>query len=269
VKYLAFERASERSGLRRIRTAGFEERSHLPVSAACLVANGMREALASLLRADVRLRVFEPCVPSNAGWHAIAHGAAIYRLRGTGNEAAIVLRPADALALASSAFGEPPPAQRALSPIERRVLDRAVAAIAGALTPVCGPPEGPPACESAALSCFAAYIELRVSEPVTASIGVALAHDPAPEPAARLAPETLQGVELVAALRVPVGSLSAGALARLECGDILPMTEGRALHGRLELAGTPIAQGECGVVGDRYALAVARTLREEGGTAAA
>ena len=134
MKWLAFSaaRSRDRSAFpKAVRAARFETRSMLPISAACVVANGVRETLSSLLRVSVGVRLFEPSIPSPQAWPAILERARLYRLRGHVADAAIVLRPVDAAALAAALFGESHPAgARDLSPIECDVIDRMVSTIA-------------------------------------------------------------------------------------------------------------------------------------------
>ncbi|HEY6325785.1 MAG TPA: hypothetical protein VIW73_04615, partial [Candidatus Cybelea sp.] len=92
---------------KRVRETRFERRSSLPASAACVVANGIRETLTALLGSPVTLRLFEPVMPDPDAWDAIARDATMYRVRGSVADAAIVLRAADAIAFASAVFGEP------------------------------------------------------------------------------------------------------------------------------------------------------------------
>jgi hypothetical protein len=89
---LGFARRGEYVGGRYVRRAVLEPRSLLPVSAACLVANGVRERLAEILATDVSLRLLEPRLPDPDAWHAIARDATCYRVRGPLADAAVVLR---------------------------------------------------------------------------------------------------------------------------------------------------------------------------------
>ena len=116
----AFEDRTVTTGAKRLRRARFEARSSLPISAACVVANGVRETLGSLLGEAVALRLFEPSIPAPQAWPTILRDARLYRLRGNVADAAIVLRTPDAVALAAALFGESRVAgpDRALSPIE-------------------------------------------------------------------------------------------------------------------------------------------------------
>ncbi len=129
---------------RRIRKPVFASRSALPASAACVVANGVRETLTSLFGTTVELRLVEPSIPSPSAWLVILKEAALYRVRGKIADAVVVLRPPDALAMAAALFGErlASAAARELSPIERDLLDRTVNAVAVHLGSVCGAREG-------------------------------------------------------------------------------------------------------------------------------
>ena len=94
----------------------FGPRSALPPSAACVVANGVRETLTSILSSPVEMRLFEPSIPPPLAWpddpgwmrFSIACADSIA-------DAAIVLRSADALSLVAALFGEGirPPRTRA------------------------------------------------------------------------------------------------------------------------------------------------------------
>jgi hypothetical protein len=229
-----------------------------------MVASGVRETLGALLGTEVAIRLFQPCIPSPEAWQAIADGARLYRLRGSRCDAAVLLRPDDALAFVSGTFDEPAAETRPLSAIERTVLDRTIAAIAPAFVPVCGPPQGAPVLALAGLHGFVTYFELQLDRPSRARIGVALSREPALESLSQLKPQDLLDVAVDATVRLDVRSRCGAELAALECGDVLPMTVGRRLRGTLELAGMVIALGECGVAQGRYAFAVERIARTEG-----
>jgi hypothetical protein len=242
-----------------VRSARFEQRSALPVSAACLVASAMRETLAALLGLPVDLRLFEAAIPSPQAWSAIACGALLYRVRGTIADGAIVLRPSDASVLAAAAFGETfedVKVERELSPIERDLLDRVVSAIVGSLAPVCGKRE-PEAIERAAeIAGFVTYFEVALERPVEARIGVALSRDPAPEPHGSLALEYLADLEVPLTAHLELGTLEAAAVAALAAGAFVPITSSSLFHGSLEIGGRTIAHGTCGMRAGRYAIAL-------------
>jgi flagellar motor switch protein FliM len=242
-----------------VQNARFEERSSLPTSAVCVVASGMRETLSALLRTSVALSLFEPTIPPTPAWSAIVQGAQIYRLRARKADAAIVLRPPDAAALAAAVFGEPQPAGRvncALSPMEREVLDRLVRAIAGSLAAVCGTREGEEIENVDEIEGFATYFELQLEAPVAARIGIALSSDPAPEPRGHLTLEDLSQVQLVPVASLDLGTIEAGTICRLSLGALLPFVALNLDRVGLQLHGRTLARGVCGVRSGRYALTV-------------
>lgn len=238
----------------------FEERSCLSLNAVCLVAGTVRERLSALLGVPVALGVFEPEIPNAQAWDVIGRSAYVYRIRGNVAEAAIVLREGDAKALVAASFGETPDAQAAyasLSPLERDVLDRVAAALAGTLVTLCGEPREPAAASSAAaLGAFAAYLELAVDQPVAARIGIALSRDLVPEAIPALAPEDLADVFLEASVALDLQDLTARRLVALAPGDIVPITRPGALRGSLRICGRTLAAGICGVRGGRYAFEI-------------
>jgi hypothetical protein len=257
VKCLALARTSRFAGGRRVREIVFESRSSLPASAACVVASGARETLGTLLAAPVALRLFEPVLPSPGAWRAILRDAMLFRYRGTVADAAIVLRPPDARALARAAFGETSDDEPALalSPLENDVLSRVTAAIGASLPAVCGAREGSAVERVTDPPAFSTYFELLLERPVRASIGIAISRDPEPEPRGALELDDLAGVELTLDVRVDLGTLPASAVAGLAPGSLLPFGPGE-LRGRLCAGGRTLAYGSCGVRHGWYALAV-------------
>ena len=251
MKWLAFERAH---GARRVRAARFESRSSLPVSAASLVANSAREALSALFGAPVGVRLFEPSIPTPEGWAAIAAGAMTFCLRGDRADAAIVLRPRDARALADAAFGERGSVTpRPLSAIESDVVERVVRALAPSLIPVCGTRERGAVERIGSIAGFTTYFELLTGGVAEARIGVALSREPDSERGATLAPEDLAGVRLRPRVCIAMGRITAAEAAALEIGDLVPIPSADVFRGRLQLSGRTLALGTCGVRDGRYA----------------
>jgi hypothetical protein len=259
MKYLALSRSSADAGGRRIREVCFEDRSSLPASAACVVASGARETLGALLASPVNLRLFEPVLPSPDAWRAILNGATLYRYRGSVADAAIVLRPRDALALARAAFGEvggeDPAGDAPLSPLESDVLARVSAAIGASLAAVCGPREGAVVERVAEIGAYTTFFELLLDRPVRASIGVAVSRDPAPEPRGALDLADLEHIPLSVEVCVDIGTFPASSVMALQPGSLLPAAPG-PLRGRLRTGGRTLAYGNCGVRHGWYALAV-------------
>lgn len=239
----------------RVRAVRFQRRSALPVSAACVLANGVRETLSALLAAPVSLRLLAPVVPSAHAWSAICAGALIFGVRGPVCDAAFVLRPDDALALASSAFGEEPGGARNLSAVEQEVLVRALRGIAGSLAPVCGR-ELSPLERILDIGGYATYFELLVERPAAMRIGVALSRDPVSRASGSLRLEDLGSVEIEVCAEFASGTLSAAAFLDLRPGTIVPMKTRVGEPGLLKIGGAVLARGECGALGERSAMIV-------------
>ncbi len=244
--------------MRRIRPLRFASRSSLPASAACVVANGVRETLASLLGGPASMRVCEPAIPAASAWPAIVRDALLYRVRGSVADAAIVLRSADAVALAGAIFGESDGhgcARRALSPLERDVIDRTAGAMAANLSSVCGAIAEFSVERVATLAGFITYFELLLEEPVAARIGVALSREPLPEPRGCVEIGLLAGVPIAARASLDLGTIEAEAAARLRPGSVVALRRAD-LRCVLTSRGQRLASGRCGVRNGRYALEV-------------
>jgi flagellar motor switch/type III secretory pathway protein FliN len=263
MKYLGFERVGFLHRGRRIRQPRFDERSELPVSAACLAANGIRETLAGLLSVPLQTRVLEPAIPKATAWDDLLHDAHVFIVRGSLGDAAVVLRPADARALVAAAFGEPGGGERVLSRIERSVLSRLVAAIVPTLAAVCGVNVAMVGEATKSKCAYTTYFEVLIEGGLRARVGIALACDPRVETCGGLQLGVLNQVPL--GLRVSLGnaSVTAAQLLDLKCGATLPIINMLAARGTLMLGGRALARGECGVRGGRYVLRVG-SLAPEG-----
>ena len=261
MKYLAFGAATAAGPpcdpRKRIRRAAFQERSSLPTSAACVVANGVRETLAGLIGGPVTLRLLEPVVPSPAAWTAIVTEATVYRVRGNVADAAIVWRAADACALAAAIFGESQESvARNLSPLECQVIERVTTSIASNLGAVCGTREGLGPERVAEIAGFVTYFELLLEAPVAARIGIALSREPSSEPRGSFDVSHLAGVGIAGKLVLDLGTMPATAVSGIRAGAVLPFAS--SVFGRCTLAlhGRRVARGSGGISGNSYALAV-------------
>lgn len=244
-----------------MRNARFEERSLLPVAAACVVASGTRERLAALLGTTVIVRLFEPQIPTQHAWQTILRDATLYRIRGNLSDAVSILRPTDAAALAGAAFGETGTAfekSRALSPLEHEAIDRTVHAIAGTLSAVCGDRErdGVHVERIQTLERAVTYFEMALDRPIEARIGIALHRDPAPVAQSGFRPEQIGDLALHASVVLDLGRLEAAAVACLVPGQILPIPSPDACRGVLQVGDRLLARGACGTIGGRYALEI-------------
>jgi flagellar motor switch/type III secretory pathway protein FliN len=253
---LAFSRNGEIIRGRRVRRSCFERRSMLPTSAACVVANGVRETLSALFAAPVTLRLLQPVIPDPGAWKIIGAEAKLYRVRASNADAVFVLRPHDALALAAAAFGEPAPEpRRPLSPLENEVLLRAVRALSGTLAPVCG--RDPAVVEPILDICgCVTYFELILERPAAARIGVALSRDPIPKGGGTLHVEDLLDVEVELSAQFAAGQMPAAAFLDLRPDALVPMMTKIGMPGLLTAGGTVVARGECGTLREQNALIV-------------
>jgi hypothetical protein len=241
-----------------IRKAVFGSRSALPTSAACVVANGVRETLTALFSSPVELLVIEPSLPPPSAWTSILKDAVLYRVRGKVADAAIILRQADALALSAALFGETltTHSDRELSPIERDVLDRTTNAIAAHLSSVCGTRERRCVERVATIRGYATYFELLLEKPVAARIGFALSREPLPESSRRVEIANLAGVLITARASLDLGLVSSRAVTCLHPGALVPLRPGDLRRCALNIHGRGLAYGRCGVRNGRYALSV-------------
>jgi flagellar motor switch/type III secretory pathway protein FliN len=230
-----------------------QERSLLPVSAACLVANGVREALGAVLGTSLVVRLLEPALPDAAAWSAIARDAQLYCVRGAAADAAFVLRSPDALALAMSAFGEAPGVQRELSAVEQTVLVRALSTAAGALAAVCGR-EISPLERIDDIRGFVSYFELILERPSRLRLGIALSREPAAPAAATIRLDDLLDVPLEVRAQCAAGAIAADAFLALRAGTELRLQTRVGDLGVLKLGDAVIARGECGALHGRSAI---------------
>lgn len=231
----------------------------MPTSAACVVANGVRETLASLIGAPIAMRLFEPAIPSPRAWSTIVCDAALYRVRGNVADAAVVLRASQACALAAAIFGEKSseqPARRELSPLENEVVERAVKAIAANLAVVCGARDALTVERVTGIASFVTYFELLVEAPVAARIGIALSREPAAEPRGGLELTHLKNVRVAAPLVLELGEVPAGTFVRLRPGSLLPVAVANMQRCSLALHGRDFARGSAGISNGRFALRV-------------
>jgi hypothetical protein len=259
MKMLGFSTRSQPEGDRRVRPVVFEERSMLPVSAACIVASGVRETLSALFGEAVTLKLYEPTIPTPAAWNAIGRDATIYRFRMANADAAVIVRPADASALAAAAFGERAVRATALSSLERTALERTVQAIALQFGPICGSGTREPVLEVLTdLHGFTTFFELQLERPILSRIGIALSRDPLPQAHPAVELDQLYDLSFELTVHIDVGRYRAADIGALEPGAVLALPSG-ALRGALFAAGRMLALGECGVHGQHYALAIDRT----------
>jgi flagellar motor switch/type III secretory pathway protein FliN len=233
---------------RAVRSVTFAPRSSLPSSAACLVANGVREALSRLLATDIDVDLTEPAMPGAEHRRLLVAGATVVRVRGRLSDGFIVVRPADARRLVSLAFGEDEPdGSDTLSEIERATLDRIVYALVPLCNTLCGT-LGPAARETAdrAASDLATYFEVRTTGRTRIALGFGLGSDPAEPLSERITLDDLADVELEGVVEFARGSLSVPAFSRLAAGATVELETPVAAPGVLRFGEVAFARGICG-----------------------
>jgi flagellar motor switch/type III secretory pathway protein FliN len=251
---LAFEPPRDR--IRRIR---FVPRPNVPIDAACVVANGMREALRTLLGAACALTIGEPVALDAAAWRTLANGALLFATPGLATDVVFVLAARDARRLVQAAFGEElGSADDTWSALEAGAIERIVARCATACDALCVERRGPTAAaDPARLPRPVAYFDVRIAAPIELTIGVGLARELAePAPARTISLAVLGDVAVEVRAVVGYGAIPAPSLLALQTGTVVPLRTKVAGQGELKLAGQRIAFGTCGVRHSRPAFEV-------------
>ncbi|MBV8117015.1 MAG: FliM/FliN family flagellar motor switch protein [Candidatus Eremiobacteraeota bacterium] len=256
MKTLSFENRATVQGGKAVRRARFEERSAVPLSAACLVANGVRETLANALGTAVSIEVLEPIVPDAATWSAIAAGARVLTVPGPTADVSFVLRPSDALALAGAAFSEGMAEQRSLSPLEEAVVLRTLRAIAGCLGPVTGGRETTLLEAPTDVRQCSSYFELLFERPVRARLGVALSREPQAQPAPSITLRALEQIRVVLDVDFARGSITGAQLLALQPGDVIALDSPIDATAVVRLGRRMVCRGQSGAVAGRRAVVV-------------
>lgn len=246
---LGFERRAQIAGGRRVRNSIFERRSQMPVSAACLVGTSVRETLSVLFDTQVRLRLLEPVLPDQTAWERIAEGARIYAVRGPTCDAAFVLRPGDAVALASAAFGETKSEDRDLSALEDVILTRVFSTLSDTLAPFCGKRGRSLWTDVPDLAGFVTYFELLLEHPIEVRIGIALSREPDPETIPSLSFSDLAELQLDLTVEIAHGFSDAAAMLDLRTGSTVELNSRIGDAAVLRAEQTEIARGEYGETG--------------------
>ena len=239
-----------------VREIAFAPRSTLPVSAACLVANGVRELLSRLLAAEFEVELMEPAVLGPRERHAVLDEATIVRVRGRLCDGFVIVRPADARKLVALAFGEDErPQHHSLSEIERSTLERVVAALLPLCNTLCGTlgPQTRETPERAAAD-LATYFEVRTTGAAGVVVGFGLSRDPAEEISERLTLDDLAEIEIEGIVEFGRGALGVPAFSRLAPGVTLVLDTPLGAAGTLRFGNVPLVRGQCGLNNGRRAI---------------
>ncbi len=241
-----------------VRAARFVRRPRIPLDAACVVANGVREALRGLLGESPSVALGEPVALDAAAWHLLVRDALIFATPGRLTDVAFVLPRADARTLLDAAFGEATSHRGAPSALEATAVERIAARCAYACDALCAERRGPTRVADAAhLPPARAFFDVRVTAPVRFTLGVAILRDlPEPEPSTALTPAALDAVGLEARVVLGTGRITARRLLDLRPGELIVLGTKVVDAGELNVAGQRVAEGVCGVVRGRAAFAV-------------
>lgn len=257
---LRFGAAQQEAG-RAVRRAHFALRPTLPLSAATIVANGVRENLARLLGCECEVELVEPIVPGVDERRVLLGGALVRRVRGRRGDGFVIVRAAEAAKLAGLAFGETErPLEAPLSELERETLGRVLSALVPLCASLCGTlgPAAPERAEVAAAE-IAAYFEVRTIAAPHAAVGFGVSVDPPEEAGAPLTLADLSEVEFGSSVRFASGALAVPQFARLARGAILPLETPLDAPAWLLAGGIPVARGTAGASGGNCAFAVAES----------
>jgi len=241
---------------RTVRSCAFVPKSNLPLSAACLVANGVREALGRLLASELDVELFEPAIPGARERRLLLDGAIVYRVRGRIGDGFVIVRAADARSLVARAYGEEERASDSpLSDLEAATLERIVLGIVPLCNTLCGT-LGPVTRESAerAACDLATYFEVRTTGPQRIAIGFALTKDPPETVAERITLDDLLDVEISASVEFASGSLAVPAFSRLAPGATIVLDTTLGGSGVLRIGDVRFARGTCGARDGRSAI---------------
>jgi len=253
---LRFDRPAVLDDGRVIRRPSFVPHSTLPISAACLVANGVRETLSRLLASDLDVDLIEPAMPLGAERRTLLDGATILRVRGRLCDGFVIVRPLDLRRIVALAFGESErPEADALSEIERATVERVVTALVPLCNVLCGT-LGPVSRETGerAACDLVTYFEVRTTGSAHVAIGFALTHDPVEEVTARLTLDDLSDIEIEGSVELGTGALGVPAFSRLAAGATLVLETALAAPGTLRFGDVAFARGTCGVSEGRCAI---------------
>jgi hypothetical protein len=247
----------------RVRRMRLVPHASIPLEAACLVANGIRETLRELLGERCELVLGEPAALAPPAWSLLARDALLFLTRGRQTDIVLVLPRSDARRLVLRAFGEADGAAgelpaAACSALELHALARIAARCATAFDPLCaerrdasravGPHEIPPC---------VGYFDLRVHAPLALTLGIGIVRDlPEPGPAGMLPARALESVTVEAHAVFAEGTLDAAAFVRLRPGVIVKLSTKVGAPASLNCGARRLATGVPGVVASRTAFQV-------------
>lgn len=248
-----------RPDARGVRALRFVPRSSIPLAAACLVANGLRETLRELFGERCELTIGEPTAIDARAWATVSRDAHCFVTYGRQTDIVLVLPRRDARALVMRAFGEgDAPGATALSALEMQAVERIAARCAVAFDPLCAERRGASqtiGAESAPVC--VAYFDVRVHAPVALELGIGIVRDlPDPGPAGTLPAALLGAIPVEVRAVVGSGTIDAAALLRLTPGQVLDLGTAFGTGASLKVGERSFASGIAGVSRGRYSFEI-------------
>jgi flagellar motor switch/type III secretory pathway protein FliN len=242
---LSFERTQ-----RAVRRARIVPRPSLPVDAACVVANGVREGLRTLLGETCAVTIGEPVALDAAAWRSLVHDALLFATPGRATDVVFVLAARDARRLVAAAFGEEPAAaEGAWSTLEAGAIERIIVRCANACEALCVERRGPTSpVDAARIPRSVAYFDVRVTAPVVLTLGVGIVRElPETPPLTTLGTAALGEVPLEVRAVLGRAALPVPRLLELRVGSVVTLGTKVEGEGELNVAGKRIAFGTCGL----------------------
>jgi hypothetical protein len=245
----------------RVRRLRFVPRASIPVDAACVVANGIREALRELLGEGCELDLGEPAVLETQAWTRLARDAQLFLVRGLRTDVVLIVPGRDARRLVLRAFGEAEPSavpaldDATFSALELQAIERIAARCAPALGPLCAQrAQGSARVLAGEVPACVAYFDLRVRTPIELTLGVGIVRAlPEAGPLATVSPAALDEVGLEVRAVFAEGLIDAADFVTLRPGDVVKLNTKVGALASLNVGPRRLAMGVAGVVSSRTA----------------
>lgn len=242
-----------------VRRARFIPRASIPLGAACLVANGLRETLRELFGERCELSIGEPAAIGRDAWDTLSREAHCFLTCGRQTDIVLVVPNGHARTLVLRAFGEGEPSgATALSVLELHAVERIAARCAAAFDPLCAERRGTSQrLDARMVPTCVAYFDIRVQVPVPLEIGIGIVRElPDPGPAGAFSAAHLARVPVEVRAEFASGTIDVASLLRLAPGDVIRLESQVDAQTSLKIGGRPFASGTAGVAGGRYSCEV-------------
>jgi flagellar motor switch/type III secretory pathway protein FliN len=252
---LAFGPADARG----VRRARFVPRASIPLGAACLVANGLRETLRELFGEHCELTIGEPAAIGPDAWNTLSREAHCFLTCGRQTDIVLVVPHGHARTLVLRAFGEGEPlGASTLSTLELHAVERIAARCAAAFDPLCAERRGASQrVDVRAVPACVAYFDVRVQLPVALEIGIGIVRElPDPGPTGAFSAAHLAHVPVEVRAEFARGTIDFATLLRLAPGDVVRLESQVDAATSLKIGGRAFASGTAGVAGGRYSCEV-------------